>query len=135
MPELAGRSLLPYVGAVCRRPGQLWHRVGLGAALLLVMAALVGCSTVVRKGEDVEISREKYRQFWSFTVERGTLKCLNATGRRQGEAILDAEGVTYALNEAAEKAGYVPIDAILADNPNFPGIKFNYRDFLALAVE
>ena len=135
MTELTGRSLLPYVGAVFPRSGQLWNQVGVAAALLLVMVALAGCSSVKQVGEDVVVTKAQYTEFWAFTVESGTLKCLNATGRRKGEAVIDINGTTYALNETAENAGHTPVDVIVAENPNFEGVKINYFKFLEIAEE
>jgi hypothetical protein len=105
----------------------------LAVGLLLVIVALAGCSSVKQIGVDVEVTRAQYTEFWAFTVESGTLKCLNASGRRKGEAVIVANGVTYALNETAEAAGYTPVDIIVAENPNFAGIKINYHKFVELA--
>jgi hypothetical protein len=135
MAELTGRSLLPYVGASSRRSGRRWKQVSLAVGLLLVIVALAGCSSVKQVGVDVEVTRAQYTEFWAFTVESGVLKCLNAAGRRKGEAIIDVAGATYALNETAESAGHTPVDIIVAENPNFEEIKINYFKFTEIAEE
>ena len=108
--------------------------LGLIAGLLLLMAALVGCGTVTQVGKEIEVGKAQYASFWAFTLESGTLKCLNATGRRKGEAVCESGGVMYALNETALAAGHAPIDPIVLDHPKVEGIKINYHRYEEMAV-
>lgn len=103
--------------------------------LLFLLVALTGCSLLVREVKEHEVTRAQYHDFWPFTIEDGgIITCLNPTGKRQGEAIFKADsGITYALNETAEKAGYAPIDPIRADNPRAMEFKLDITSFIQLA--
>jgi len=136
MTESEGRALTPSDGLVDRRFGVFWTTLGVAAGLLFLIAVMAGCSTIVDKGEEIEVTKTQYQQFWPVIVESGTLLCMNPTGRRQGEAVFRApDGVTYALNDTATELGHADINTITADNPRQEGGKMNPFRFTELAMD
>ena len=110
-----------------------WIRLGIAVALLLVLAALVGCSS--GEGGSKEVNRTQYGAFWPVTVEEGILQCLNPTGRRRGEAVFEAEGTYYALNDTATEAGHADITPLRATNPEAEGTYIPINNFVGTAED
>ena len=110
-----------------------WIRLGFAVALVLVFAALVGCSS--GGGGTKEVTSTQYGTFWPVTVEKGTLHCLNSTGRRRGEAVFEHEGTYYALNETATAAGHADISSIRVTNPEAEGTYIPINNFVTAAED
>ena len=109
-----------------------WIRLGIAVAFVLVLAALVGCSS---GGESKEVNRTQYGAFWPVTVEKGTLHCLNSTGRRRGEAVFEHEGTYYALNDTATEAGHADISQIRTTNAEAEGTYTPINNFVTAAED
>lgn len=109
-------------------------------ALSLLIVLLLGCSSVEQQsvyGKDVTVTRKQYGGFWPFIegIDEGTLKCVNATGRRDGEAIFEHGGVQYAMNEEAIAAGKTPLETIQAENPDYAGVKKSPKKLYEIAID
>ena len=108
--------------------------------LSMLILCLLGCGSVEQKsvyGKDVVVSKSQYGGFWPFTegIDEGTLKCVNATSRRNGEAIFEHAGVQYAMNEEAIAAGKTPIEDIQEENPDYPGVKKSAKKLYEIAID
>jgi len=109
-----------------------WIRLGIVFALVFAFAALVGCSS---GGGSKEVTSQQYGTFWPVTVEKGTLHCLNSTGRRRGEAVFEHEGTYYALNDTATEAGHADISSIRGTNPEAGGAYTPINNFVTAAED
>ena len=108
--------------------------------LSLLILLLLGCGSVEQKsvyGEDVVVTKDQYGGFWPFKegIDEGTLKCVNSTGRREGDAIFENAGVQYAMNEQAIAAGKTPLEDIQEENPDYPGIKKSAKKLYEVAID
>ena len=110
------------------------NHIGIVAGMLLVLLSLAGCSQFgIEEPGEVEVTSEQYKDFWAFTVEEGILTCLNPTGRRRGEAVFIAGGVTYAFNETALAAGHPSVEPIRKDSPDARVGKIPMQQFVTVA--
>ena len=110
--------------------------------LSLLILLLLGCDSGTFEhqsvyGKNVVVTKEQYGGFWPFKegIDEGTLKCVNATGRRVGEAIFEHGGVQYAMNEEAIAAGKIPLEDIQEDNPDYPGVKKSAKKLYEIAID
>ena len=78
---------------------------------------------------ETEASRDQFGPFWLLTVEEGTVDCIDSAEDRRGLPVFSHGGVTYALDELAEQAGYPSIAPITNDSPQAPGIKMSLKPF------
>jgi hypothetical protein len=63
-----------------------------------------------------QISRESMGDAWPFTVDSGTLRCLNAS-----DVVFVVDGKTYAVNGTA-KARYPEVNPLWRDDPAYPDL-------------
>ena len=108
--------------------------------LSLLIILLLGCGSVEQKsvyGEDVTVTKKQYGGFWPFKegIDEGVVKCVNATGRRDGEAIFEHKGIQYAMNEEAIAAGKTPHEDIQEENPDYPGVKKSAKKLYEIAID
>ena len=80
-------------------------------------------------------SRDQFGPFWPLAVEEGTVDCIVPAGDRRGLPVFSHGGVTYALNELAEQAGYPSIAPITKNSPKIPEIKMSLKPLRDLALE
>ncbi|MDQ1629578.1 MAG: hypothetical protein QOI54_3322 [Actinomycetota bacterium] len=97
-------------------------------SLLLFLCACGGTSTGTDDSADAApataraVSAADYGADWPLTVDHGTLKCDGSDG--VGEATIDVDGTTYALNGIAKgNTDFSDIDPIWAANPDVDGLK------------
>jgi hypothetical protein len=90
-------------------------------------------------GAGVEVSRSQFEGVWPFTVERGTVDCLDSLA-----AVFIHDGTIYALTGFAQTRGYVPLEPwtpIWLDDPELPPWPDGFRskvylgDITELALE
>jgi hypothetical protein len=76
------------------------------------------------------VSREQMGDAWPFEkIDAGMLACFDGV-----YCVLQADdGEVYALNGAAETAGWKSIDSIWRDNPSMAGLKVSVADVLGRA--
>jgi hypothetical protein len=64
--------------------------------------------------QQMAISRRELTNSWPFIPGAGALGCLS------GAVVFRADGVSYALNDAARSRGYAPVDPIVLTTPGPP---------------
>ena len=84
-------------------------------ALPVALTAAVGCSS----GGNT-VSREDFGDEWPLTVDEGVIAC-EVHGIAK-PATFTSGGKTYALNGAASSRGAADIDAIWANDPEYPNL-------------
>jgi hypothetical protein len=91
-----------------------------------VLALLVGLFLVAScKDNERVVKKEDYGDDWPFTVQIGTIKCLEGIA-----PVLSAGGHNYALNGHAMARGYRDLHLIWLPDPDTPGLKKNISPFV-----
>ena len=68
----------------------------------------------IASAQQETVMRRTIDKEWPLTVGKGTLAC------RSGAVLFRANGVTYALNDAAKAQGFASIDSIRGNQPSPP---------------
>ena len=89
----------------------------------------------IRPGGQIEVSATEYGDDWAFTVESGTLDCIDNNSGVNIAAVIRAPQVgIVALNGVAQSVeGVLSTETIWKDDPNMPGLKVNIGPFIDLA--
>jgi hypothetical protein len=117
-----------------------WIVLGL-VALTVVATVLIAVLLLTDQGgfsggePEPAASRDQFGPFWPLTVEEGSVDCIDSTGNSRGLPVFSHGGVTYALDEAAEQAGYLSIAPITTDSRQAPGIKMSLKPLRDLALD
>ncbi len=84
---------------------------------------------------EIEVSQAEYGEEWPFTVDHGTLDCVDNDAGLNAAAVFRAPGIgIVALNGIARSVrGVLPTEEIWRDNPALPGTKVNLGPFIQLA--
>ncbi len=91
--------------------------------------------SVIRPGGQIEVLAADYGDKWAFTVESGTLDCIdNNSGVNMAAVIRIPQVGVVALNGIAKDVdGVLSTETVWKDHPSIEGMKVNIGPFIDLA--
>ncbi|WP_159084466.1 DUF2511 domain-containing protein [Dongshaea marina] len=100
-------------------------------ALLIIM--LLGITPLLSgclEGKSQRISRDSFGDTWPFTVDTVELRCIGFDNKLL--AVSRAK-IIYALNQAARKAGYRPVESIWRRQDGIISSEFSLKPVIKIA--
>jgi len=103
----------------------------IAVGLIVAIVAAAGLRSLMDDGDDgrshaLEVTAASFEP-WPFTVDRGTLECLDG----QSITLRVPDGTRYGLNGTAQTAGHLAPEPVWLEDPEVEGLRVDMGTALA----